>query len=139
MAIYRKDADKRTRGGKTPNASGLGRGFENLTGDNTPAEKKPLVVRRGAMEEKKPLVKQRSQPPISPAAGVGGRVVIRTDALPQKPLRSAKSARAGTTVLVRTERSDPPKKYRPNEPISTKERYDIRPGKPIVIDPRKKK
>lgn len=139
MAIYRKESDPKNGNGRASHASGLGRGIESLTGDNTPADKKPLVVRRGLYEEKRPAVKVKGSPPISPSAGVGGRVVIRTDALPQKPLRSAKSARKGTTVLVRTERTDPPKRYRPSEPISVHEHNSVRPGKPIVIDPRKKK
>ena len=145
MAIYRKEsvkADPKSDGeplkkAKEAEADRLGRGFDSLTGDNTPAEKKPRVVRRGVYDGPKPIVKDK--PPLRETLGSGGRVVIRTDALPEEPLRSARSARKGTTVLVRTERADPPRRYKTNEPISVRKRYNVRPGEPIVIDPRKKK
>lgn len=140
MAIYRKNADgtEKRDGGNEQNASKLGRGLDSLSRDNAPAEKKPLVVRRGVYEEKRPIVKTR--PPITERAGVGGQVLIRADQLPSQPIRSAKSARKGTTVLVRAERPDPPKRFRLKEPnVDKKSRSDILPGAPIVINPRKKK
>ena len=39
--------EKRSASTGSSRISGLGRGFDSLTGDNTPTEKKPLVVRRG--------------------------------------------------------------------------------------------
>lgn len=145
MAIYRKDSANPDRklddrsAEKTRNAVNdrLGRGIDHLTNDNTPAAKKPLVVRRGIYDGPKPLASGR--PPLRDTPGMGGRVVIRTDALPTEPLRSARSARKGTTVLVRTDRVDPPKRYKTNEPISVRKRYNVQPGEPIVINPRKKK
>lgn len=150
MALYRKHTDT-TSSGTTENGgaapknerpSGLGRGFSSLSSDNAPGEKKPLVVRRGAYEPKTPRVtpNERSLTPkkTQEAVGVGGKLVIRTDTLPQKPVRSARSARKGTTVLVRTERNDPQKRYHVTERTS-EDPNDYRYRKPIVIDPRKKK
>lgn len=145
MAIYRKNmpeepakscgepetADKNAENGR------LGRGLDSLAGDNTPTEKKPRVIRRGVYEGAKPYTK--SPPPLTPTHGLGGKVVIRSEALPKEPLHSARSARKGTTVLVRTVRSDPAKRYKVNEPLSMYDRYRVKPGEPIVINPRKKK
>ena len=145
MAIYRKNAPvvpakscgEPKEADKNAENDRLGRGLDSLTGDNTPAEKKPRVVRRGVYEGPKPYIK--SPPPLAPTHGLGGKVVIRTEALPEKPLHSARSARKGTTVLVRTDRSGSQKRYKVNEPLSICERYRVKPGEPIVINPRKKK
>lgn len=145
MAIYRKNMSEvpakscgdSKKTDKNADNDRLGRGLDSLTGDNTPAEKKPRVVRRGAYEGPKPYTK--SPPPLTPTHGLGGKVVIRTEALPREPLHSARSARKGTTVLVRTVRSASPKRYKVNEPLSMYDRYRVKPGEPIVIDPRKKK
>jgi len=145
MAIYRKDpmgtgeSSDGESAGKTNNVEKdrLGRGIDHLTRDNTPAEKKPRVVRRGVYDGPRSIAKERA--PLRDAPEVGGRVVIRTDTLPSEPLRSARSARKGTTVLVRTDRVDPPRRYKTNESISARRRYNVQPGEPIVINPRKKK
>lgn len=147
MAIYRKNPPRNdeTAGAKAQNerSKGLGRGFQSLSTDNTPAEKKPLVVRRGVCppEEKKPVQTQQARAPkkTTQPPGVGGRVVIRADQPPVEPLRSARSARKGTTVLIRTERDDPPKRYRVNERVILRDPHVFRPDRPIVINPRKKK
>ena len=145
MAIYRKESNLRgekpcVEAEKATNDAGnarLGRGLDSLTGDNTPAERKPRVVRRGAYEGPKTYTK--SPPPLIPTHGLGGKVVIRTSALPEEPLRSARSARKGTTVLVRTDRSDSPRRYKMNETLVAYDKYGVKPGEPIVINPRKKK
>ena len=146
MAIYPKRVSNGVSHGEKQQKNadkGLGRGFDSLTGDNTPAEKKPLVVRRGAYPQTERRLmephparapKKTVQPP-----GVGGRVVIRTQNPPDSPVHSARSARKGTTVLIRTERNDPPKRYRVNERVVMRDPYDTKSGKPIVINPRKKK
>ena len=146
MAIYRKDPETGAvlpqKAGKN-SASGLGRGLNSLTGDNTPKEKKPLVVRRGVAD---PTTFRRSNAPVQTnapkkavqAPGVGGRVVIRSGSLPDTPLHSARSARKGTTVLIRTERDDPPKRFRVNERIVLQD-PKRNPDRPIVINPRKKR
>ena len=160
MALYRKnpdgsvtchsgqalDADEDARAavgqrsGKP--SSGLGRDFESLRGDNAPGEKKPLVVRKGAYVPATPI-SRRKEEPLAPRktaerVGGGGKLVIRTDVLPSKPLHSARSARKGTTVLVRTERIGPQKRYHVSDHV-TGEPTDYRLRRPIVIDPRKKK
>ncbi len=145
MAIYRKtipssnegSCEKAENAAKSTEKARLGRGLDSLTGDNTPAEKKARVVRRGAYEGPKPYTK--SPPPLPATHGLGGKVVIRTEALPEEPLHSARSARKGTTVLVRTDRSATPKRYKMNETSSLYDKYRVKPGEPIVINPRKKK
>ena len=141
MAIYRKNPSVCREGSdgakKNTESDRLGRGLDSLTGDNTPVERKPRVVRRGAYEGQKPYTK--APPPLRESHGLGGKVVIRSESLPNEPLHSARSARKGTTVLVRTERSGEPKRYKPNEPLSLYDRYRVNPGEPIVINPRKKK
>lgn len=128
---------------KDAHSTGLGRGFNSLTKDNTPKEKKPLVVRRGVVENPtRPIV--RSTDPRVPksygeAAGVGGRVVIKTEDSLVPPVRSGRNARKGTTVLIRTMRDDPPKKYRVNEHSEPRDPRDVRLPRPIVINPRNKK
>lgn len=148
MAIYRRGIsaeDELKKTTQNTRASGLGRGFESLSGDNEPEPKKPLVIRRGACsqeeERNRPLAKPRSSAPKRTAgpSDAGGRLVIRADQLPEKPIASARSARRGTTVLVRTEREDPPRRYRVNEHAARENEDGIRAGAPIVINPRKKK
>ena len=147
MAIYRQNAsepeNKDENRPQSSRVTGLGRGFDSLTGDNTPTEKKPLVVRRGAVTEaqRRPMQTEQAHVPKkkTEAPGVGGRVVIRTDQLPNVPLHSGRSARKGTTVLIRTERNDPQKRYRVNERIVMRDPHDPSTGRPIVINPRKKK
>lgn len=128
---------------KDGHTAGLGRGFNSLTGDNAPTEKKPLVVRRGVVSDtRRPIVpnpESRVPKKTVEPAGFGGRVVIKTDGPPAVPLHSGRSARKGTTVLIRTERDDPPKKYRVNERIVMRDPHDTAPDRPIVINPRKKK
>jgi hypothetical protein len=146
MAIYRKDPQTGTILPEKPSknaSSGLGRGLTSLSSDNAPKEKKPLVVRRGAAD---PATVRRSGMPVqtnapkktAEAAGVGGRVVIRSGSLPATPLCSDRNARKGTTVLIRTERDDPPKRYRVNERIVLRD-PTRNPDRPIVINPRKKR
>ena len=118
-------------------SAGLGRGLESLSGDNSTEEKKPLVVRRGVVEEGRRTTSS-ARPPIGNSPGVGGRVVIRTEALPEKPLRSSRQSRKGTTVLVRTERPEDEKQYGVDG-VLTRGKYQVLPGRPIVINPRKKR
>jgi hypothetical protein len=147
MALYRKNAEQTSDTSVSKGdakSSGLGRGLESLTGDNTPAEKKPLVVRRGIYppeaERKRPKQTHPARAPqktVQPA-GVGGRVVIRTDELPMNPTHTVRNPRRGTTVLIRTERADTPKRYKMSE-HDQGDPDGIRPGKPIVINPRNRK
>ena len=147
MALYRKNAERTADPVESKadgRASGLGRGLDSLTGDNTPTEKKPLVVRRGVYppeaERKRPKKDAPSRTPkqtVQPA-GVGGRVVIRTNELPQHPTHTVRSPRRGTTVLIRTERAETPRRYKMSEHDDSGADA-IRPGKPIVINPRKRK
>lgn len=145
MALYRKNVEKTEASeGKADRASGLGRGLDSLTGDNTPVEKKPLVVRRGVYppeaEQRRPKQTHPARTPkqtVQPA-GVGGRVVIRTNELPLHPSRMVRSPRRGTTVLIRTERTETQKRYKMIEHDGANADA-IRPGKPIVINPRKRK
>ena len=128
---------------KDGRTTGLGRGYNSLSGDNAPKEKRPLVVRRGAVTDpRRPIVPNpdsRVPKKTVEPAGVGGRVVIKTDTPPTSPVHSGRSSRKGTTVLIRTERDDPPKKYRVNERIVMRDPHDTSSGRPIVINPRKKK
>ena len=121
--------------------TGLGRGYNSLSGDNAPTEKKPLVVRRGAVSDAPrvltPNPESRVPRKTVEPAGVGGRVVIKTDAPPTSPVHSGRSSRKGTTVLIRTERDDPPKKYRVNERIVMRDPHDTSSGRPLVINPRR--
>lgn len=117
--------------------SGLGRDFNSLSGDNRPTEKKPLVKRLGAYEgPSRPAI---MRPPAPEEPGTGGRVVvIRKDKLPEKPNNASRRAGKGTCMLLRTERPREQRRYSPAVSLTAKEKYDIRPGKPIVINPRKK-
>ena len=130
--------EKRSASAGSSRISGLGRGFDSLTGDNTPTEKKPLVVRHGEYAGKQPQICVR--PPLREAPETGGKVVIRAQELPEKPRRvlTGNGVR-GTTVLVRTDRPQEKKKYTSETPLPGKTRYDVRPGRPIVINPRAKK
>jgi hypothetical protein len=67
-------------------------------------------------------------------------VVIRAQELPERPRRVlTKNGVRGTTVLVRTDRPQEKKKYTSETSLPGKTRYDVRPGRPIVINPRAKK
>ena len=72
MALYRKNAEQTSDTSVSKGdakSSGLGRGLESLTGDNTPTEKKPLVVRRGVY----PPEAERKRPPPFPSLHAGAR------------------------------------------------------------------
>ena len=75
------DREKRPVSSGSARISGLGRGFDSLTGDKTPTEKKPLVVRRGEYAGRQPQVCVR--PPLREAPETGGKVVIRAQELPE--------------------------------------------------------
>lgn len=121
---------------KSRKNAGLGRGLGSLGQDNKPEEKKPLVVRRGEYVPKH--TKERATPSLSNAAGVGGKLVIHTDKLPERAERPVRSTRKNTTVIVRTERPETQKRYTSEESLSSHDRFYVRKGEPIVINPRKK-
>ena len=134
-------AMERKKGAVSANSariSGLGRGFDSLTTDNMPVKKKPLVVRKGEYTSGNTQVCVR--PPLREAPETGGKVVIRSATLPERPRRViSRNGVRGTTVLVRTDRPQEQKKYTSDLPLPGKKRYDVRPGRPIVINPRTKK
>ena len=140
MAIIRK---KPVEGGET-NGSGsggtprLGRGLDSLSRDNAAdTGKKTLVVPRGpyVQDVGTSASKGQASPGKRSLPGSGGRVVVRTDELPGKPIRSARSARRGTTVLIRTERDPKRKRYRIAEHIPARSATGGQ-DRPIVIKPR---
>jgi hypothetical protein len=103
-----------------------------------PVKKKPLVVRKGEYTSGNTQVCVR--PPLREAPETGGKVVIRSATLPERPRRViSRNGVRGTTVLVRTDRPQEQKKYTSDLPLPGKKRYDVRPGRPIVINPRTKK
>lgn len=143
MAIYRKQPARSDGADARP--AKLGRGLDSLADDNaaTPPKKKPLVVSHGPCDPDGASAERRNKavpPPKRPSLPeAGGRVVVRTDALPDRPIRSARSTRKGTTVLIRTERGSEQKRYRVGEHIPPRSAEDARLDRPIVIKPRGKK